>query len=289
MQLSTPKTIETDRGRFAYREAGDAGGRALVMLHGWPESSYCWAHVVPHLKAGLRVIAPDLRGLGDSTREGTLEQYRKHELARDVIAVIDALQIDAFQLVGHDWGGIVAQEVALAIPERVERLVLMNIAVINNLRGNMEVIEAVRKRGGPYYWYQHFQQEPGLAEAMIPGNEAVWLRHFLRTWSGDGFPEDALEEYVRFYRIPGTPGTGANYYRAMRDDAKRWATLANHVWPMPGLYIYGNKDKVIIPEYLNHIEDCFRQVRVEQVEAGHFLQEEQPEIVAGYLNDFLTG
>lgn len=289
MQLSTPKTIETDRGRFAYREAGEAGGKPLVMLHGWPESSYCWAHVVPHLRDGLRVIAPDLRGLGDSTREGTLEQYRKQELAQDVISVIDALQVDAFQLVGHDWGGIVAQEVALAIPERVERLVLMNIAVINNLRGNMEVIEAVRKRGGPYYWYQHFQQEPGLAEAMIPGNESVWLRHFLRTWSEDGFPEDALQEYVRFYRIPGTPGTGANYYRTMRDDAKRWATLASHVWPMPGLYVYGNKDKVIIPEYLNHIEDCFRQVRVEQVEAGHFLQEEQPKLVADHLNDFLTG
>lgn len=63
--------------------------------------------------------------------------------------------------------------------------------------------------------------------------------------------------------------------------------MAGHRWPMPSLYIYGNKDKVIIPEYLNHIEACFESLRVEQVEAGHFLQEEQPAEVAGYLNDFL--
>jgi pimeloyl-ACP methyl ester carboxylesterase len=56
---------------------------------------------------------------------------------------------------------------------------------------------------------------------------------------------------------------------------------------MPSLYIYGNKDVVIIPEYLNHIEDCFREIRVEQIEAGHFLQEEQPELVARYMNEFL--
>lgn len=287
MQLSAPKFIDTPRGRFAYREAGPADAAPVVMVHGWPESSYCWAHVVEHLDAGSRVVAPDLRGLGDSTREGSLEQYRKQELAADVVGLLDALGIDGFQLIGHDWGGVVAQEVALAVPARVQRLVLMNIAVINNLRGNMEVIEAVRKRGGPYYWYQHFQQEKGLAEAMIPGNEEVWLRHFLRTWSKAGFPEDAVQEYVRYYRIPGTPGAGANYYRTLRDDAKRWATLADHVWPMPSMYVYGNKDVVIIPEYLNHIEECFRDIRVEQIEAGHFLQEEQPQQVAGFLNDFL--
>jgi haloacetate dehalogenase len=287
VELAAPKFVDTTRGRFAYREAGDPAAAPLVLLHGWPESSYCWAHVAKYLKDGLRIIAPDLRGLGDSTREGSLEQFRKQELAQDVIGVLDAIGIGAFQLVGHDWGGIVAQEVALAIPDRVRRMILMNIAVINNLRGNMEVIEAVRKRGGPYYWYQHFQQEKDLPEAMIPGNEEVWLRHFLRTWSKHGFPPDALQEYVRFYRIPGTPGTGANYYRTLRDDAKRWATLAEHVWPMPSLYIYGNKDVVIIPEYLNHIEDCFRNIRVEQIEAGHFLQEEQPEQVSRFMNEFL--
>lgn len=287
MTLSSPRFVTTSRGRFSYRSAGPEAGPPLVMLHGWPESSYCWAPVVAHLKVPRRVIAPDLRGLGDSTREGDLAQYRKQALAEDVIALLDALGVDAFHLVGHDWGGVVAQEIALAIPDRVQRLVLMNIAVINNLRGNREVIEEVRRSGSSQYWYQHFQQQPGLAEAMIPGNEETWLRHFLRTWNGQPFPEDAVREYVRCYAIPGTPGAGANYYRAFRDDAKRWTTLEEHIWPMPSLYIYGNKDRVIIPSYLNHIESCFRDIRVEQIEAGHFVQEEQPERVADLLEDFL--
>src|SRR5690625_4378913 len=195
MVFTQVKYIDTPRGRFAYRESGPAAGKPFVMIHGWPESSYCWKGVVEHLKPELRVIAPDMRGLGDSTREGTLEQFQKQAIAADMVAALDTLGIQDFYLVGHDWGGVVAQEVALAIPERVRRMVIMNIALINNMRGNQEVIAAVRERGGPYYWYQHFQQAKGLAEAMIPGNEEVFLRYFLRAWSEEGFPEDAIQEY----------------------------------------------------------------------------------------------
>lgn len=288
MSLSLPQRLDTPRGQFAWREGGDPEGQPLVMIHGWPESSYCWAHVAAHLASGFRIIAPDLRGLGDSERTPGREQYRKQALAQDVIALLDTLGVDSFHLVGHDWGGIVAQEMALAIPQRVSKLVIMNIAIINNLKGNQEVIETVRSGSGSVYWYQHFLQTPDLPEAMIPGNEETWLRHFLRTWSKDGFPDDALQEYVRMFRIPGTPGASANYYRTFHDDAKRWATTTGHVWPMPGLYIYGNRDKVIIPEYLNHIDDCFESVQVEQVDAAHFLQEEQPAEVARHLNRFLA-
>lgn len=288
MSLSQPQFLDTARGRFAYREGGDPGGAPLVLLHGWPESSYCWISVAAYLKPGLRIIAPDLRGLGDSNREPERDAYRKQALAQDMVAVLDALGIDRFQLVGHDWGGVVAQEVALAIPERVLRLALMNILVINNARGNREAVDALNARGRRHHWYQYFQQQHGLAEAMIPGNEEIWLRQFLRCWNGQPFPEDAVQEYVRCYRIPGTPGTGANYYRTMRDDAARWAGLTDHVWSMPALYVYGDKDAVIVPEYLNHLEQCFADIRIERIEAGHFLQEEQPARVAAILNTFLT-
>lgn len=285
MFLSTPKAITTPRGQFTYREGGDPDGTPVVMIHGWPESSYCWEHTGRYLKPGLRVIAPDLRGLGDSERTEGQQHYQKQELGLDVVSILDELGIDRFQLTGHDWGGVVAQEVALAVPERVRKMVIMNISVINNLKGSEKVIEKVRAGSSKAYWYQHFQQAPGLAEAMIPGNEEAWLGFFLRGVVKP-MPEDAIAEYVRMYSIPGTPGAAANYYRAFREDAKRWATLAEHIWSMPSLYIYGNKDRVIIPEYLLHIEDCFRDLKVVQVEAGHFLQEEKPEEVAKHMNDF---
>src|SRR5690606_41874190 len=89
MQLSAPKTLTTERGQFAYRDAGATDGTPAGMLHGWPENSYCWAPLVDRLAPGLRVIAPHLRGLGDSPREPEPAQFQKQALAAGVGAMLD--------------------------------------------------------------------------------------------------------------------------------------------------------------------------------------------------------
>jgi len=279
------RKITVSRGEFNIREGGDGNGFPVVMIHGWPESSYCWEGVAEHLDPSLRIIAPDLRGLGDSERTLDVNAYQKVELAKDVLEIVDALGIDEFFLVGHDWGGVVAQELAFLAPQRVQRLIIMNISIINNVAGTMEALQIIYGGGAVPFWYQYFQQMPGLPEAMIKGNEKTWVSFFFG--KSRDVPKEAIEEYIRCYSIENTPATAASLYRIRPKDAEHWATLAGKKFPMPSLYIHGKKDSVIIPEFVNHIEDCFESVKVETVEAAHFLQEEKPEEVAALMNDFL--
>ena len=270
----------TERGRFSCRFSDH--GEPLVMLHGWPQSSYCWLGVAEHLDSRRRIILPDLRGLGDSERTIGVTPYRKRELARDVLSMLDQLEVKEFHLVGHDWGGAVAQELCLIAPHRVRRLVIANICIINNRQGLTEAQALLNSRGNRVNWYQHFQQAKGMPEALIPGNEEPWLRYFL-----DGVPEPAVREYIRCYQIPGTPGAAAGFYRAFPDDIAHWLGLEGVVSAVDALCLYGRRDRVVIPEFLNHAENCFKSLQIETLEAGHFLPEEQPEAVAGLIEQFL--
>jgi haloacetate dehalogenase len=167
--------------------------------------------------------------------------------------------------------------------------VIMNFPILCNEMGNAEAMAVIQKQGSVALMYQYFQQQKGLPEAMIRGNEEVWIRWCFGRAGREGIISPAaIEEYIRCYQIENTPATGAFYYRAMKADRKRWLELKGRKISIPSLYLYGNKDLVIIPEYLNHIEDCFDRVEIKQIDAGHFLHEEKPEIVAPLLNAFLS-
>jgi haloacetate dehalogenase len=287
------RTIVVDRGCFNIRDRGNTDGTPVIMIHGWPENSYMWKATTSYLNAGLRVIAPDLRGLGRSERTLDVNAYKKEELAKDVLAIADALNLTSFYVVGHDWGGIVAQEMALLAPTRVTKLVIINIPVILNYQAAADVTTYMNSVKYFPYWYQYFQMQPGLAEAMIPGNENVWVPYFFSTKAADGtvpvIPEKSINHYVRAYKRANTPATGASYYRILSQDQAHWTQLvmSGKRFTMPSLFIYGNKDSVVIPANINYLSNCFDSITVQQIAAAHFVVDEKPQEVATLLNNFL--
>lgn len=279
--------IQTKRSKVAYRTYGDPSLPPLILVHGWPQSSYCW-HEVAQTLTDYYIIAPDLRGLGDSERTLDLRYYTKDELGKDIFALADALNIENFYLGGHDWGSAVVQEMALAQPERIKKLVLINMMIINNFEGKKKAAEKLVKGMFKSSWYQFFQSIPDFPEALIAGKEDVWIRFFSRGISRP-IPEDAIAEYTRCYQIPHTITTGANLYRAIPKDRERWKTFLGKKITVPTHIIHGELDPVVIKAFLYKAETAFEHpIDITYLKGGHFICDEQPQAVAEAIQVFLA-
>ena len=282
-----PQHIQTQRSKVAYRVYGDLNRPVLLLVHGWPQSSYCWHGVAQYL-TDYYVIAPDLRGLGDSERTLDLRAYCKDALAQDIFAFADALNIESFFLAGHDWGSAVVQEMALAQPKRIKKLILINMMIINNAEGKKKAAKKLAKGIFKSSWYQFFQSIPDFPEALIAGKEDVWIRFFSRGISRP-IPEKAIAEYTRCYQIPHTITTGANYYRAIPKDRERWKSYGDLKITVPTHIIHGELDPVVIKEFLYQATAAFTHaVDITYLEGGHFICDEQPQAVAKAMKKFLN-
>ncbi len=262
----------------------------LVLLHGWPEASHSWNGVVRELQRMNypgAILAIDLKGLGHSSRSLEWKTYKKQTMAAEVKQLLEQLGVDQFDLVGHDWGGVVAQELAIQWPESIRKLVISNISLITHLEGLRKGKES--KRGiFDVDWYQSFQQTD-LPSVLVPGNEEAFLRHFLRSPENvPSIPEDSILESIECYRIQGTPAAASFWYRTLPYDTRRWLGLRKHQFQMPVLLLYGNKDPVINLGYVEGFESSFPDGRLVELDAGHFCHEERPEEFARELFEFLA-
>lgn len=279
------KKISTPRGIFNARTYGNPSNPPLITLHGWPQTSYCWHHLAPHLQ-DFYLIAPDIRGMGDSNRELDIKWYNKDEMAKDIFAIADALGIEQFFLAGHDWGGAIVQEMAFLHPERIKKLIILNMVIINNAKGQAAAGELLVKQMFRSSWYQFFMSIKQFPEALLAGKEDIWVRFFSRGISNP-IPEDAIQEYIRCYKIPNSIGSAANIYRTMPKDRKRWNQYLGKKVNISTCIIHGILDPVIIKEYLVGIEDCFSEVVVHHLNGGHFILDEQPAEAGALIKDFL--
>lgn len=269
---------ELDDVLLHYVTAGS--GPPLVLIHGWPQTWFEWRRIMPALAERYTVIAPDMRGLGDSSRP--LTGYDKQTVARDIWQVVNGkLGHDRFFLAGHDWGGPTAYALATQHPAAVRRLAIVDV-VIPGDGGDFS-------QGGRR-WHHQFHMTPDLPEALMQGREDVYLRWFYREFSylPTAIGEDEIKEYLRTYRQPGAMRAGFSYYRALpQDAATNREIIARMKLDMPVLAIGGAKSRGRGTEPEESLKRAATNVRgVVVPDCGHFIPEEQPEILARLLLDF---
>jgi len=174
-------------------------GRPVLLLHGWPDSAYLWRNQIPLLVAnGFRAIAPDLRGFGRSDRPEGVAAYSLENSVGDVIGILDGLNIDVADIVGHDWGAAVAWFTAMRHPQRVRKLVILSVP-------HPLAPRTLRQR--EMAWYQLFFQFEGIAEAWLQYDDWALFRQLLRG-SGD------VDRYVSDLSRPNALTASLNWYRA---------------------------------------------------------------------------
>lgn len=263
--------------RLHYVVAGS--GPALVLLHGWPQTWSAWSETVRTFSRRFTVIAPDLRGLGQSER--TASGYDKRTVAEDIKALIDREAGGNAIVVGHDMGGKVAYVLAHTHPQSVSRLILVDC-----LLPGTENADALH--GGA--WHYGFHMAPEIPELLTAGRERDYIRAQIRTWAHrkDAITEDAITEYARHYASPGGMTAGFNYYRTLPQDADLAASFAEKKLLIRVLAITGRQSGADrLGKALRGKSEDFREVILE--ECGHFVAEEDPNSFHEIVDRFISG
>jgi len=275
----------SDGVRLHVVEAGDPAAPPVLLVHGFPELWWCWRRQIPALAAaGMRAVAPDLRGYHLSDKPGRLSAYRLDRLARDLIELATDLGPGSCDLVAHDWGGAAAWWAALLEPSRVRRLAILNVPHPAVFRRALLRDREQRRRSR----YMFYFQLPWLPERKLAAGRFAPLRAIFRRTSRAGtFSEADLATYAAAAAYPGARTGMLNWYRAMlRRPPPRPASL--RVEP-PVRIIWGVDDVALGPEMVEPSAALCREAEVFRIAgAGHWVQHEEPERVNRLLLDFLT-
>jgi pimeloyl-ACP methyl ester carboxylesterase len=266
---------------FDARIDGPEGGTGVLLLHGFPQTSLAWSAALPALAgAGYRACAFDQRGYSPDARPAEVEAYRIPDLVGDVLGVADALGFDRFHLVGHDWGGAVAWQVAGRHADRVLTLTVVSTphpaafgaALAGELGGDQQ------QRSG----YIEMFRAPDSQDQFL-ANDAQGLRMLFGV---SGMPEGGGDRYVEALGTPEALGAALNWYRAAD------LTLVEGVGPitMPTMYVWSTEDPALGREPAEatgaHVAGPYRFEVLEGV--GHWVPEAAPDRMNNLLIDHLT-
>ena len=282
----TARRIDVGEVRLAVTESGE--GEPVILLHGFPELAHSWRHQLPALAAaGYHVVAPDLRGYGQSDRPTGIDAYLAPKLVGDIVGLIGALGHESAHIVGHDWGGSLAWGLAGARPDLVRSLTILNAP--------QGPVSARLRRDDPDQraksWYMLLFQFAGVAEAWLSADDFKNLREFVFGTAAPGtFPPEDQRVYIEALSRDGALTAALNYYRANMPPA---AWLREPPEPaeitVPTLIIWGEADAYMGLELLERTAACVTgPLRVERLPGvSHWVQQEAPDEVNRLLVDFL--
>jgi pimeloyl-ACP methyl ester carboxylesterase len=263
--------------RIHYLIAGK--GKPVLLLHGFAQNSHMWRPLIVELAKSHTVIAPDLRGFGQS--EKPKNGYDKKTMAQDVHALATSLGITQASIVGHDIGLMVAYAYAAQYPTDVNRIVLMD-AFLPGV-GDWTTVWLLRD-----LWHFHFYGETPLK--LVTGRERTYLEHFWNDFAADrthSIPEADRRFYARAYAQPGAMAAGFEVFKAFEQDAKDFAQFANTKLTMPMLVLTGEKASgTFLIEQARLVDSNVEGVVIKG--SGHWLMEEAPRDVIPRLVEFIN-
>ncbi|WP_380169390.1 alpha/beta fold hydrolase [Jannaschia sp. R86511] len=294
--LTRESRVDVGEVTLAVTEAGPEDGPVVLLLHGFPDSRHLWRHQVAALAtAGHRVLAPDLRGYGDSDRPEQVGDYAMRHLLADVTGLLDATGVERAAVVGHDWGAVLAWAFAAARPERVDRLVAVSVGHPAARRG-AGLAQQLKGAYVPVFLV------PGLAERLLPAGGWFWLRRL--AWRGaDPADTPDLARQVADLSRPGALTAALSWYRANISLRRRRTASAPVPATAPGrtdrarraitcpvLGVWSSQDPALTEAQMRRssrfVDGPWRYERIEG--AGHWVPVEAPEELSTLLLDYLS-
>ncbi len=306
-----PQFVDTNALRMAVYEEGE--GPAVILVHGFPELAFSWRHQLPALaEAGFRAIAPDMRGYGQTSAPAGVDAYRMKNLISDLQGLMDALDLERATFVGHDWGALILWHMAMLAPDRIERLINLNIP--HYPRAPTDPIELARARLGDDFYIVNFQDSDEADRAFAadpthffnrmmrknqisrvqfdqlpPQMKVLSLLKVMERTESSGEPlltDDERDYYVAAFERSGFTNP-INWYR---NWSRNWQALegVNQVIDIPTLFIGAVDDVVIAPEHVEAMRALVTDLTVEMLApCGHWTQQERPDDVNRLIIDWL--
>ncbi|WJR78653.1 alpha/beta hydrolase [Bradyrhizobium sp. NP1] len=271
----------------AFHVARTGSGAPLLLLHGWPEFWLTWEPVMQHLADRFTLLAPDLRGFGDSDKPDG--PYGPDQHASDMLALMDALGIEAAGIVGHDVGGAAMQPLARGASNRIKGLFFFDF-VYPGIGARMGAPDRLN-----HIWYQSFHQM-AMAPALVGATREscrLYIGHFLKDWSYQKHAfDDVLDGFTDNFLKPGNLAGGFAHYRAAH--AGRVAMMKDEVPPLPPITVptcvrWAEHDPLFPYAWTDRLHETFADLDLSMLAGvGHFPHREDPGRAAEEIARFFT-